>query len=867
MPPHEEAPDRDKHGGGDSENTSSVADYSEPLSVARSLIDAGIPVFVAKPARFNDGRWNPDGGHNKCGYWLPPGWQKTEPDVGVLDDYRPSDALGMVCGHKLDGLDTDPRNGGGESRVALQAEGAMPRVYGKAATPSGGTHELVATMGIRSRDNFRAGIDVKAGALDGEGRGFFFIAPTTKRSKVDGTIGEYRWIMPPDLAALAASGPDDRSGEALAALVEALRAPRPTRARNAQGPPQAASDAEVAAVIAGYERAGPWNGVTPDARQQAYLAQFLRNQVQGVASAAPGQRNTRLYTAALKCGSLVAGAGMDQRVVIEQLEQVAASCGLTEDDGEQQVRATISSGLNNGQRNPRAVPASSAELDGDNGPDGDGVQRLEDAHIGQRIADDYLAGRFLHSGAFGWMRFDERRWKPVEEAIVGEVIRRGVIDFHRTEAQSGADAERLRKISGLLSAHRLKAILWVAKGYLSVEDEEFDAHPDLLNVRNGVVDLRDGSLRPHDPLLRFTKVTMVDYKADGVHPDWEQALTAIPTDAVEWLQLRFGQGLSGHPAPDDVLVVLKGAGENGKTTVADALRESVGEDYAVALPDRVLLARNGDHPTELMTLRGARLAFMEEFPELGHLNVKRLKDMHGTGRITARYIGKDSVSWQVTHSMFITTNYLPRVDESDHGTWRRLALVEFPFRYRKPHEALETPNDRHGDPGLRDRLRQGSGGRREAVLAWLVRGATKWYQSHQVMPEPPASVQSATETWRRSADLLLRYMDDNLVLDGYGHVMATELFDDFTDWLRANGHKAWTDQNFSARLGQHPEVVAAGIEKMRGVRSSRPGLSHRPRRFDDRPLPKQYAAWLGLRFRTRDDQIDLGDEGSRVAGL
>ena len=32
-----------------------------------------------------------------------------------------------------------------------------------------------------------------------------------------------------------------------------------------------------------------------------------------------------------------------------------------------------------------------------------------------------------------------------------------------------------------------------------------------------------------------------------------------------------------------------------------------------------------------MTLRGARLAFMEEFPELGHLNVKRLKDLHGTG--------------------------------------------------------------------------------------------------------------------------------------------------------------------------------------------------------------------------------------------
>ncbi len=80
--------------------------------------------------------------------------------------------------------------------------------------------------------------------------------------------------------------------------------------------------------------------------------------------------------------------------------------------------------------------------------------------------------------------------------------------------------------------------------------------------------------------------------------------------------------------------------------------------------------------------------------------------------------------------MFITTNYLPRVDEFDWETWRRLAMVDFPFRYRKPHEELETPTDRAGDPGLRHRLRQGGGGRgrQEAVLAWLVEGAKQWYK-------------------------------------------------------------------------------------------------------------------------------------------
>ena len=142
--------------------------------------------------------------------------------------------------------------------------GAMPHIYRKAATPSGGTHELVARLGVRSRDKVCPAIDVKAGAPDGAGRGCLFIAPTRKRSKLDGTIGEYRWLQRPDLAALAAEGAEDRSGETLAGLVDSPRKPKAPKARNTQFAPHAASNAEVAAFIAKFERAEPWNGATPE---------------------------------------------------------------------------------------------------------------------------------------------------------------------------------------------------------------------------------------------------------------------------------------------------------------------------------------------------------------------------------------------------------------------------------------------------------------------------------------------------------------------------------------------------------------------------------------------------------------------------
>jgi len=181
-----------------------------------------------------------------------------------------------------------------------------------------------------------------------------------------------------------------------------------------------------------------------------------------------------------------------------------------------------------------------------------------------------------------------------------------------------------------------------------------------------------------------------------------------------------------------------------------ALHEWFGE-HATIVPDRVLLSNPGDHPTELMTLRGARLALLEETPEARHLNVKRLKDVLGTPQMTARLIRRDSVTWTATHSLFVSTNYRPRVEETDHGTWRRLALVTFPHTYRKPGVKLRGPNDLRGDPTLRERLKDGGDGRHGAVLAWLVTGARRWYENGQVMPVPPATVADDTRGWRHDS--------------------------------------------------------------------------------------------------------------------
>lgn len=173
------------------------------LAVARTLAEHGVPIFLAEPAtKAGPGGkgvvWDPTGGHNGCGYWLPKRWQAAKADPAVVDRWRRGLALCAVGGGLLDYIDVDPRNGGDIAALG----GVMPRVYGEASTPSGGTHYLVGRLGVAKDNSTLPGIDIQAG-VEGASCGFVFLAPTVKLSKIDGTIGVYRWTVEPEADALA----------------------------------------------------------------------------------------------------------------------------------------------------------------------------------------------------------------------------------------------------------------------------------------------------------------------------------------------------------------------------------------------------------------------------------------------------------------------------------------------------------------------------------------------------------------------------------------------------------------------------------------------------------------------------------------
>lgn len=443
-----------------------------------------------------------------------------------------------------------------------------------------------------------------------------------------------------------------------------------------------------------------------------------------------------------------------------------------------------------------------------------------DAFLVEEAASEALEGRYCWAAGLGWMGWSGKIWRDVSEVEPLEAVRQWASErFDQVLAEQRKDSSRnlSAQISGwrgVLSKARLGALVQLSRGMDTVQRDpsEFDADPDLLTVQNGTLHLPTGELMPFDPTHCITRSADATYRADARHAMWDKALEAVQPELRDWYRDRLGQALTGYPVPDHQLVIAYGSGSNGKSTIVNTVRKTLGT-YGVLISDRVLMASPDAHPTELMDLRGARYAVLEETPEARHLNVQRLKTTLGTEYIKARRIRQDPVEFAATHSLFINTNYRPVVTETDHGTWRRLSLLPFPYTFRKPHETLRGPLDRTGDPSLA--YAHNDADVRAAALAWMAAGARDWYARGRQMMENPEAVDTETRNWRAETDQILGFSDDSLVFDPEAFTKTQDILAAFNEWAADRGHRPWNDKTFGARFGAHDMIQGKHVTQGR----------------------------------------------------
>ncbi|BBY54594.1 phage/plasmid primase, P4 family [Mycolicibacillus koreensis] len=515
-------------------------------------------------------------------------------------------------------------------------------------------------------------------------------------------------------------------------------------------------------------------------------------------------------------------------------------------------------------------PTADLGRDTGNGQDGGdpkmpGQARFTDAGLAEIAAEKVLRGKFIRARGIGWHRWTSTHWQECGDGPPTEAIRRFVMGRIRFFAKKlAADPanndydEAIKSWKPVASRNRITSVLALAGNMVENEPDCLDADPDLLNTPGGIVDLRTGALTPHDPAKLMTKITKGSYRLnDGgtpyTHPDVEQALTALPDDERAWFQRRIGQAITGRPTPDGVVPVLQGGGENGKSALTTGGLVPALGGYATMASAKLFAAteKGSEHSTEVADLRGRRLVVGEELTEGRSLNMTVLKRIMDTPRIKARYIRQDNIEFAATHSLFITTNHRPVIAETDHGTWRRLALVIFPYTYRKTDDDVVLDTDRRGDPLLKQRIADGDDGQHDALVTWAVQGAVACYADPSTALLPTEKIAADTRDWRAETDRVLGYWCERLIPDDGTVILVEDLLTDFNDWLSSGGHHPWPVETFTARFANHTETQGNRVEKRR-IRNPRK-VSHRY--GGDTAITGQARVWAGMRFRRAEDEM------------
>jgi len=435
--------------------------------------------------------------------------------------------------------------------------------------------------------------------------------------------------------------------------------------------------------------------------------------------------------------------------------------------------------------------------------------------------------RFIFDHAAGqWFVWAGHHWEPdtMEQALAGvaDIVELYFTEMKRqawrraaaekagqTEAASQAKAlenQLARRIRDLQTIRRKQAVLHLARAgadTLGISGDEWDADPWALPVANGVIDLRTGNFRTGNPSDYFRSFAPTPWEGmDAPRAVWDACLQGIfggDTELVSFMNRLLGYAITGKTT-EAVLPILWGQGRNGKTVFLQAVADTLGPDLSGPVEAEMLLEsrftrQSGGPSSDLLHLRGRRLAWLSEINESRRLNAGKVKLFTGGDLLTGRapYAARQ-VTFRPTHKLFLLTNHRPRADAQDQALWRRVLLIPFNTTFVIDPNP-EKQNERKADLALAEKLKA----ERPGILAWLVSGCLEWQRQGL---NPPECVRAATREYQDEEDTIKQFIAERCNEGPTLSVRAATLYAAYREWTEGNGERPMTGAKFGRYVGE-----------------------------------------------------------------
>lgn len=396
-----------------------------------------------------------------------------------------------------------------------------------------------------------------------------------------------------------------------------------------------------------------------------------------------------------------------------------------------------------------------------------------------------------------WWVWDGRRWASDTTGQVDRWARLTVRAIPEEAALIDDPKIRARFLTWARTSEsraKLDNLLRLAQSEpgVTASPAEFDVDHDMLNVANGVINLRTGTFREHRMEDMLHRMSPVEYNPKARCLGFDKFLARVQPDQEmrAFLQRAAGYSATGHTTEHRFLMPYSD-GRSGKSTFAGILFAVFGMgEYAVHLrPEALAMTKFEQIPADIARLVGARYVLTGELEEGMRLNESLMKALTGgEDPITARLLHKNPITFFPQCTIWMPTNHRPVVRGTDEGIWGRHLLVD---------DWVFIP-EAERDKELAARIKASE---LPGVLNWIVAGAVEW--SRQGL-NPPASVLAATEAYREESDLMGAFLDEECEVGEAEECSKSLLYGAYVDWCREGGLKPLTKIAFGRMLKKHP---------------------------------------------------------------
>ncbi len=414
------------------------------------------------------------------------------------------------------------------------------------------------------------------------------------------------------------------------------------------------------------------------------------------------------------------------------------------------------------------------------------------------------------------LRWDGRTWI---EDFDGALTRQAIActeDMDR-EARTADDDHLARWAKSSRSRSKLNATTELMRSMPGATRRigDFDPHRHLVNLRNGVLNLRTGELVDHDSSLLMTRMLNASYDPDARCPEFEKFMAAVLPDETmrSYVQRALGYSLLGD-VDQRAMFLIYGPPGTGKSTLLETIREIFG-DYATTAAAGTFRGKGRDSaPTnDLHDLRGKRFVITSETAEHATYDEDTLKRLTGRDRIRTRELYQSNQEWIPQCVLWIATNHPPKFSSDDDAVWCRTKLVPFLTQFT-------------GESEVPDLSRNVLVPEADGILNWLLAGLRD-YQARGL--GEPEEVRQAAKTQRRMSDPVARFLEEKigdgiLIDEQHQQIRAGELHLMYQEWSRVNGERTLGGRRFNNRaMSLYPhweQISVAGQVGWRGVGKS-----------------------------------------------